>query len=185
MLKFSTWGRIWNHHRVLFEGVTSLHPLITTTPRLWLRVASDILRKLVWVYLWEGCCWLCWGRSKMWAGGWWCRRDRWKWRGKNGMEYTVQVLQRIGHTPGPPSKPSSCLHSCLDHSFLINRESTVTCAQMCNLNMQLTEIVLLEHGAVGPRYDWWSKCDINQHFQHCSVCPLLQQPYNIFKHLVK
>lgn len=84
----------------------------------------------------------------MWAGGWWCRRDRWKWRGKNGMEYTVQVLQRIGHTPGPPSKPSSCLHSCLDHSFLINRESTVTCAQMCNLNMQLTEIVLLEHSAL-------------------------------------
>lgn len=28
-----------------FEGVTSLHPLIMTAPRLWLRVASYILKK--------------------------------------------------------------------------------------------------------------------------------------------
>lgn len=43
--KKDTRGRISNPHRVVFEGVTSLHALIMTAPRLWLRVASYILKK--------------------------------------------------------------------------------------------------------------------------------------------
>lgn len=43
--KKDTRGRISNPHRVVFEGVTSLHTLIMTAPRLWLRVASYILKK--------------------------------------------------------------------------------------------------------------------------------------------
>lgn len=39
------------------------------------------------------------------------------WRGKNGMEYTVRkwgkVLQKTGHTPGPPSFKALIMSSLL------------------------------------------------------------------------